>query len=365
MKGGFQLPTYILDKFVLVFASLGVAIYGQGTEAPVVIGLLITISIYAFGFYFDKEELTLGLFLFYLILCLFNGTFCYFIPLICYDMFVSRYRQALALFLIPFLLHISEIDVITALLIILVTVLTLLMSVRNEKLKRTQLQFNRFRDDNQEYKIKLEAMNEELMEKQDYEVHMATLHERTRIAREIHDNVGHMLSRSILQVGALMAVTKDEYQKSSLADLKSTLDKAMTSIRESVHDLHNESLDLYQEIQELIQAIPQYKIDFEYSITKDLNRKFKYSILAIIKEALANITKHSNATMITIALVEHPALYQVLIRDNGRDIAPIADTGIGMHNMQDRVDNMNGTLNISTKDGFRIFISIPKEKEKM
>jgi signal transduction histidine kinase len=43
------------------------------------------------------------------------------------------------------------------------------------------------------------------MEKQDYEIYLATLRERNRIAREIHDNVGHMLSRSILQIGALKA----------------------------------------------------------------------------------------------------------------------------------------------------------------
>ena len=45
----------------------------------------------------------------------------------------------------------------------------------------------------------LTQKNKDLLEKQDYEIHVATLKERNRIAREIHDNVGHMLSRSLLQ----------------------------------------------------------------------------------------------------------------------------------------------------------------------
>ena len=61
------------------------------------------------------------------------------------------------------------------------------------------------RDESTEMAMHLAEKNKDLMEKQEYEVHLATLAER-RIAREIHDNVGHMLSSAILQVGALRAV---------------------------------------------------------------------------------------------------------------------------------------------------------------
>ena len=64
-----------------------------------------------------------------------------------------------------------------------------------EELRRTQ-------DDSKERDILLTEKNRTLLEKQDYEIYNATLRERNRIAREIHDNVGHLLSRSILLVGA-------------------------------------------------------------------------------------------------------------------------------------------------------------------
>ena len=71
------------------------------------------------------------------------------------------------------------------------------------------------------------------MEKQETEVHLATLKERNRIAREIHDNVGHMLSRSILQLGALKALNHDSSLSAPLSELHKTLNTAMDSIRTS------------------------------------------------------------------------------------------------------------------------------------
>ena len=91
-----------------------------------------------------------------------------------------------------------------------------------------------------------------LLEKQDYEIQVATLNERNRIAREIHDSVGHLLSRSILQLGALKAVHRQEPELNAQLDtLKSTLSQAMDSIRESVHDLHEESIDLRSQLETL------------------------------------------------------------------------------------------------------------------
>ena len=69
---------------------------------------------------------------------------------------------------------------------------------------------------------------------------MATLKERNRIAREIHDNVGHMLSRAILQMGALSTVYEEEPLHGQLLKVNDTLNLAMNNIRESVHDLHDD-----------------------------------------------------------------------------------------------------------------------------
>lgn len=102
------------------------------------------------------------------------------------------------------------------------------------------------KDSSTELRLVMQKRQQELMEKQDYEIHLATLQERNRIAREIHDNVGHMLSRAILQMGALQTIHQEEPLHGQLLQINDTLGEAMNSIRESVHDLHNESLDLRQ-----------------------------------------------------------------------------------------------------------------------
>ena len=69
---------------------------------------------------------------------------------------------------------------------------------------------NMTRDDSKELEKMLEEKNKRLMSEQDQQVHLATLAERNRIAREIHDNVGHLLSRAILLLGAISTVNTDD-----------------------------------------------------------------------------------------------------------------------------------------------------------
>lgn len=208
--------------------------------------------------------------------------------------------------------------------------------------------------------------NRELMEKQDYEIHLATLRERNRIAREIHDNVGHMLSRSILQVGALYTIYKEEPLHGQLVSVNDTLNQAMNSIRESVHDLHDDSIDLEQAIVEATKEIKEkYRLHFEYDMSSSVPRKVKYCFITTVKEAISNIVKHSNADEIMIILREHPGFYQMSIEDNGTQKLRNKEPGIGLTNMRERVEALRGILRIDDKDGFKIFISIAKTEENV
>ena len=200
------------------------------------------------------------------------------------------------------------------------------------------------------------------MEKQDYEIRLATLNERNRIAREIHDSVGHMLSRSILQTGALLAINRDDRVNEHLLGLKDTLSQAMDSIRESVHDLHDDSVDLSVQITALIKKFAFCPVTLDYDMESDVVKEVKYCFLAVVKEALNNIMKHSNATKASITLREHPALYQLIIRDNGTTASqPRQSDGLGLHNMAERVEALGGHFRVTFQDGVTLFLSIPKE----
>jgi signal transduction histidine kinase len=75
---------------------------------------------------------------------------------------------------------------------------------------------------------------------------------------------------------------------------------------------------------------------------------------------VANIAKHSNADKVTLILREHPGFYQMSIEDNGTGVTLRQDAGIGLSNMKDRVEALNGNIHFFTEKGFRILISIPK-----
>ena len=243
--------------------------------------------------------------------------------------------------------------------------LSTLLQRNTTNYEKLEQNFCHSRDDSEERTLLLAEKNHALLEKQNYEIYNATLKERNRIAREIHDNVGHVLSRSILLIGAVKAVNKDAGTAPLLDNLETSLNSAMNSIRSSVHDLHDEAVNLEHAVQGLVQDFTFCPVMLTYDMSDQVPRNVKYCFISIVKEALANIMKHSNADTVTIVLREHPALYQLCIEDNGTSIHydPLhypTSSGIGLVNMKERVSSLNGEIQISTKKGFRIFITIPK-----
>lgn len=247
-------------------------------------------------------------------------------------------------------------------------VLAVVTQIRTTELERLESEYKKSRDDSKELTLMLEQKNRNLLEKQDTEVYLATLKERNRIAREIHDNVGHMLSRSILMVGALKAVNQNKQLNLPLEQLDQTLNEAMTNVRESVHDLHDESVNLKEVLESLTEEFTFCPVKLEYDMGYDLPKEIKYSFIAIVKEALNNVMRHSNATKVHVLVREHPWLYQLIIEDNGSDsgrsawdVKEIESGGIGIQNMRERVRMLGGTMQVKQKEGFRIFITVPKQ----
>ena len=214
-------------------------------------------------------------------------------------------------------------------------------------------------DDQTENDMIQKEHNRMLMKNQNNMIYMATLKERNRIAREIHDNVGHTLTRSILQLGAIKAINTEPVLKKPLDDLHGSLGDAMTNIRKSVHDLHDESIDLESSIRQLTEGISALDIHVDYDMSNTIPKDIKYSFIAITKEAVSNAVKHSKGDTLDILLREHPGFYQLIVKDNGTDIK-INNAGIGLANITDRVNAMKGTLKISTDNGFKLLITVAK-----
>lgn len=250
--------------------------------------------------------------------------------------------------------------------VVLLMAFAIMLSYFTELLLGYQMKLHSMRDASMEHDMLMEQMNHQLIEKQNAQIYNATLKERNRIAREIHDNVGHMITRSILQVGAIGVINTDERLKAPIADLKSTLDTAMDSMRKSVHDLYDESVDLRQALAKLKPTDSAFAFSLEYDCEDDVQRDVKYAFIAIAKEAVNNAVKHSNGDEIRIIVREHPAFYQLEIMDNGtsadeRRISGETGDGIGIKNIKERVAAIGGTMRIKADDGFMIFVTLMKK----
>ncbi|NLJ78981.1 MAG: hypothetical protein GX329_06440 [Tissierellia bacterium] len=291
----------------------------------------------------------------FILACIWNGQYVSYLPLILYNLYLDFRLYALIVF--PLLL------IEPSILILALAILSIYLSAIANK-------YNILLDDNKiirdsliEDTLYLKKFNEQLKVDREKNIHIAILTERNRIARELHDSIGHAISSSILQVEALKMIPHEKDTIDSLNILQDTLKNGMQDIRKSIHNLYSESLDLEDRIYRLGEDFPGLDIELNYGIADELNHDLKFDILSIIKEAMTNCAKHSNADRLSIHLLEQPKFYSIIIEDNGSNFDhgnDILDKGIGLSSMKEIASKHNGFLNYGFDKGFKIHITLMK-----
>lgn len=266
-------------------------------------------------------------------------------------------------------------DALTARTLLLTAILSVaatLLSLRTAQLEREQQRMRRTRDELQERALALEARNRDLADRQDYEVELATLAERARIAREIHDNVGHQLTRASLQAEALRVVHADEPRVAAdFTDVKRTVDEALQLVRASVHALNDNATDLSVQLERIVEGArsdsgPQIELEV---LAEHTPANVANCFAAVLREALSNAMRHAHAKTITVRCMEHPSFYQLIVTDDGtggvRTGARSATGGMGLASMRERVEALGGTFTAGSRvgaSGWRVFATIPKQQ---
>jgi signal transduction histidine kinase len=362
----------ILDKLLLLFCSTTLYLLNTKNKyaiVPVILAVLLSSLLD----YFEDDRMMLVVSLCFSVLCIFMPEYIMYHPILLYNVFRTKYQYAF--FTIPFLyiLHFFSYSSIVLSLTTVFIFAAYLLKYKTDRLLALHNEYNELRDSSTQISMLLEDKNRSLLKNQVNEINLATLNERNRISKEIHDNIGHLLSRSLLQIGALLTITKDELIKENLSDLKNSLSEGMDQIRSSIHQMYDESIDLYGQIEHLTKDFTLCPVSFVYDITNPPTASLKFNLISIVKEALSNIIRHSNATKVTIQLREHPAMYQLVIRDNGtldsfkkEALSNLLEQqefgeGMGLRNIYERIKGFQGNVNISFDQGFQLFISIPKK----
>ena len=299
------------------------------------------------------------------------------LPLVAYDLARSRWRWAPLICLAGPVAWVSArgVDVLSAVATIAACALAALLSFRTTHALTLEQRLHSLEDDLSDKVIALRQKNRELEDASDYETRAATLAERTRIAREIHDNVGHLLTRLVLQVEALKVMHEGEARTiADFDDVERGLDEALGSMRSSVHALADAAVDLPTKLNQLARdsGIPSAEVhcNLESEVPAGVSR----CVIAVVREALTNAARHAQATHASVRLTECPGIWQVLVRNDGAmpTLSPMAsddallrqlsERGMGISSLEDRVEGLGGTMRVSC-DGtsFTLFASIPRE----
>ena len=325
-------------------------------DTPIVIFLLLVIAATALSQYYNDRKLTFVLVGSYAIISLFYPPALVFLSVLFID--IATHLPSRYTFFLPLIFLITNNEYMFF--HILVGLTALVLAHMLTRLAEVDVANKAIRDTNALQKKSLIMKNQEIIVRRADEINMAKLKERNRIARDIHDTVGHYLSRALLQTGALSAINQNEAMQLAIDDLKITLTNSMNSVRDGVHDLKDDSIDLQAAVASILDE-SGFKTSFIYDAPGTVVSVVKNCFLVVLKESITNTRKHSDATEISVRIVEHPAMYQFLVADNGTQEPKTASHGIGLQNIQERISELNGYCRINYQEGFRIFLTIPKE----
>jgi signal transduction histidine kinase len=202
---------------------------------------------------------------------------------------------------------------------------------------------------------------------------LATMQERNRIARDIHDSLGHALTALNVQLQTVVKLwdINPISAKSFLNQAQRLGDIAIKEVRQSVRTLR---IEVRQE-EPLETAIASLAEDFRQStgisvftkiqIEGILSQQIIKALHRIVQEALTNICKHAQATAVVIQLRTTSTQICLSMEDNGQGFLVGATKGFGLQGMQERVAALGGSLSIRSEpqNGCRIIVELPIETE--
>ncbi|MBW4694830.1 MAG: sensor histidine kinase [Lyngbya sp. HA4199-MV5] len=222
----------------------------------------------------------------------------------------------------------------------------------------------------------LTAANEQLRQYALRIENQATLQERNRIAREIHDSLGHLLTAQSIQLenALLFLPSEGEKTRSFLTEARQLGAGALHEVRQSVATLRSDPLQgkpLELAIAHLVKSFQQSTDITPAVITElrsPLSNDVSTAIYRILQEALTNIAKHAAATQVSLHLWEKPDGIHLRVEDNGHGFNPDQNTtGFGLKGMRERSVVLGGQFSISSQPqtGCQIAAVIPLSRHAL
>lgn len=190
--------------------------------------------------------------------------------------------------------------------------------------------------------------------------------ERVRIARDLHDTLGHTLSLLTLksQLVQRTIASDPERARKEAREMETTSRAALKQVRELVSDM--KTATIAEELIHIQQILRAADITFEYMGGSDFSNisPVKQNIVSMcIREAATNIVKHSRATHCTISISQTDDKISITIKDDGMGMDQQTPFGNGLRGMKERLALIDGALDVSTHNGTVLNITVPIVKK--
>lgn len=206
------------------------------------------------------------------------------------------------------------------------------------------------------------------------EKQLAVQYERQRISAEMHDDVGAGLSGIKLLTELAKKKITDEQASIEIEKIHDSVGNISANMKEVIwsldidHDyLENLIIFIQKQTRRLLEHYPcALNIHIPNNIpTVTINGNDRRNIFLLVKEAIHNIIKHSGADLINLSISCLDKL-TIVVSDNGKglDTTVRNDTGNGMKNMQQRLQQLNGNIIIKNENGLSLTFEIPLTKSK-
>lgn len=200
----------------------------------------------------------------------------------------------------------------------------------------------------------------------------AETRERNRLAREIHDTLGHALTGIVAGLDACI-LTMDaapDFTKKQLGKIRETAQRGITDVRRSVKKLRPDDLEKLPFREALVRMTEEFasssgmKINFTVVGWPERLREDQEEVIyRVVQEGITNANRHGRAKNVNLTIGSSDGRLRIIIADDGTGCEDVKQ-GFGLRHMKERLELLHGTLNFWNDAGFIVEAEIPMNQEE-
>jgi len=195
--------------------------------------------------------------------------------------------------------------------------------------------------------------------------------ERSRIASDLHDDIGSLLSATRLYLRQLKPTTTKAKTGEIRDQALAILDEMIQNTRRITHDLSPPALEKFgfqaaaEDLCERINGSGGMRVIFSSTSEERLHPKREIALYRVLQELLNNTIKHARADTVGVEVGQGPEQFKFIYQDNGRGFDPEKTklNGLGLRNMESRVTLMGGSMSFESSPGkgLRVEVAVPSK----